>query len=218
MNFLIICRNRKIINLLEQKVLSINPRIAIVIKNELKNIDYRQFNYIFISYEILTFDQIKQFSIELKKKPNIKIILLGSRNSCDQYLFMIHPYYYIRYSYFIRDVNDFINEITDEINYRTKLLLEEIDDYQNLFYIEKQNNDSIFYYKNIQIRKRITFKEIEKNIKINNDLIRIHKSYIINSKYIEKYTSKIVVLNNELIPVGRTYYKDFKRKLLCMEK
>ena len=86
-------------------------------------------------------------------------------------------------------------------------------DIADIYYIEGQRHNVIYYTLRGDYCSRITMKELEEKLAVHN-FFRCAKGYLVNMNHVEGFVGSDCVIHNVHIPVSRTRKKEFMNLLL----
>ena len=86
-------------------------------------------------------------------------------------------------------------------------------DIADIYYIEGQRHNVIYYTSRGDYCSRITMKEHEEKLAVHN-FFRCAKGYLVNMNHVEGFVGSDCVIHNVHIPVSRTRKKEFMNLLL----
>ena len=86
-------------------------------------------------------------------------------------------------------------------------------DIADIYYIEGQRHNVIYYTSRGDYCSRITMKELEEKLAVHN-FFRCAKGYLVNMNHVEGFVGSDCVIHNVHIPVSRTRKKEFMNLLL----
>ena len=86
-------------------------------------------------------------------------------------------------------------------------------DIADIYFIEGQRHNVIYYTSRGDYCSRITMKELEEKLAVHN-FFRCAKGYLVNMNHVEGFVGSDCVIHNVHIPVSRTRKKEFMNLLL----
>ena len=86
-------------------------------------------------------------------------------------------------------------------------------DIADIYYIEGQRHNVIYYTSRGDYCSRITMRELEEKLAVHN-FFRCAKGYLVNMNHVEGFVGSDCVIHNVHIPVSRTRKKEFMNLLL----
>ena len=86
-------------------------------------------------------------------------------------------------------------------------------DIADIYFIEGQRHNVIYYTSRGDYCSRITMKELEEKLAVHN-FFRCAKGYLVNMNHVEGFVGSDCVIHNVHIPVSRTRKKEFMNVLL----
>lgn len=187
-------------------------------KSLLSSLEKNSYNLVFLDINMANMDGVSvgKKMTELKNCPDIIFVSSNSGRVFDT--FAVSPFGFVRKDNFLKDIVSVIERYVEKKSKEKDLLIRfELKekgalvtvDVGLLKYIECLKNEQVFYMdkqENKSIYSRMNVLE-EKLVSLG--FIRIHKGYLVNSRYIKRFDNNAVTLSTgEALPVGRSKFNE----------
>lgn len=177
------------------------------------------YDVLFLDIELPKMSGIELGKLIKKKYPILQIVFVTSFDEYSLSAYDVHPFYYIVKPLVAEAVEKVLWGILDleksilggkqnvpklKITFNKDILSIPVD---QIRYIQKERNQSIFVTKT---RNYITYeplKDLERKISDSNirNLYRCHQSFIVNLDYVEKFDGDFFLLDSQMcIPISRS--------------
>lgn len=198
-----------------------NDRVYIDIINS--NFNNLEINY-YYDFAFLDIDLVEANGISIAKylkESNFcsYIIFVSSKNDLIHNSLIVHPYFFVRKSYYVEDLFLLFELIKESLNDRKLMNLQYKSkkfcvSANSIIYIETLDHTLYIHTIDCIYQDNRTLKEILFELP-NKDFAQIHKSFVINFKYLNSYTSmQVLMITGIQLSLGRKYKNNFEKKYI----